>query len=90
MCKVSCFCVGWGAQCSVFRIQQSSSLLARMGESAAGGHQDLLLGNLSVDMLKFEHTKIRQGRGSSVVRQGNPIPIYAAVSLSDIRIPLQV
>ena len=48
--------------------------------------KNLLLGNLRVDMLKFELNKIRRGRGSPVVKQGNPS--YAAVSLSDIRIPL--
>ena len=37
-------------------------------------------------MLRFELNKIRRGRGSPVVKQGNPS--YAAVSLSDIRIPL--
>lgn len=48
--------------------------------------KNLLLSNLRVDMLKFELNKIRRGRGSPVVKQGNPS--YAAVSLSDIRIPL--
>ena len=48
--------------------------------------KNLLLGNLRVDMLKFELNKIRRGRGSPVVKQGNPS--YAAVSLSDVRIPL--
>ena len=48
--------------------------------------KNLLLGNLRVDMLRFELNKIRRGRGSPVVKQGNPS--YAAVSLSDIRIPL--
>eukprot|EP00092_Neocalanus_flemingeri_P084481 GFUD01106138.1.p1 GENE.GFUD01106138.1~~GFUD01106138.1.p1 ORF type:complete len:462 (+),score=154.09 GFUD01106138.1:110-1495(+) len=48
--------------------------------------KNLLLGNLRVDMLKFELNKIRRGRGSPAMKQGNPS--YAAVSLSDVRIPL--
>jgi len=48
--------------------------------------KNLLLGNLRVDMLRFELNKLRRGRGSPVVKKGNPS--YAAVSLSDIRIPL--
>ncbi len=35
---------------------------------------------------RFELNKLRRGRGSPVVKKGNPS--YAAVSLSDIRIPL--
>jgi len=48
--------------------------------------KNLQLGQLRVDMLKFELNKLRRGRGSPVRKQGNPS--YAAVSLSDIRIPL--
>lgn len=48
--------------------------------------KNLLLGNLRVDMLRFELNKLRRGRGSPAVKKGNPS--YAAVSLSDIRIPL--
>jgi len=48
--------------------------------------KNLLLSNMRVDMLKFELNKIRRGRGSPAIKQGNPS--YAAVSLSDIRIPL--
>jgi len=48
--------------------------------------KNLLLGSLRVDMLRFELNKLRRGRGSPVVKKGNPS--YAAVSLSDIRIPL--
>ena len=48
--------------------------------------KNLQLGQLRVDMLKFELNKLRRGRGSPARKQGNPS--YAAVSLSDIRIPL--
>jgi len=48
--------------------------------------KNLLLGSLRVDMLRFELNKLRRGRGSPAVKKGNPS--YAAVSLSDIRIPL--
>jgi len=48
--------------------------------------KNLQLGQLRVDMLKFELNKIRRGRGSPARKQGNPS--YAAVSLSDVRIPL--
>ena len=48
--------------------------------------KNLQLGQLRVDMLRFELNKLRRGRGSPVRKQGNPS--YAAVSLSDIRIPL--
>jgi len=48
--------------------------------------KNLLLGQLRVDMLKFELNKLRRGRGSPARKQGNPS--YAAVSLSDLRIPL--
>jgi len=48
--------------------------------------KNLLLGNLRVDMLKFELNKLRRGRGSPAKKLGNPS--YAAVSLSDIRLPL--
>ncbi|XP_023347091.1 rhotekin-2 [Eurytemora carolleeae] len=48
--------------------------------------KNLLLGNLRVDMLRFELNKLRRGRGSPAMKKGNPS--YAAVSLSDIRIPL--
>ena len=37
-------------------------------------------------LTRFELNKLRRGRGSPVVKKGNPS--YAAVSLSDIRIPL--
>jgi hypothetical protein len=37
-------------------------------------------------MLKFELNKLRRGRGSPARKQGNPS--YAAVSLSDLRVPL--
>ena len=45
--------------------------------------KNLLLGQLRVDMLKFELNKLRRGRGSPARKQGNPS--YAAVSLSDLR-----
>ena len=45
--------------------------------------KNLLLGQLRVDMLKFELNKLRRGRGSPAKKQGNPS--YAAVSLSDLR-----
>ena len=48
--------------------------------------KNLQLGQLRLDMLKFELNKLRRGRGSPVRKQGNPS--YAAVSLSDIRLPL--
>ena len=48
--------------------------------------KNLQLGQLRLDMLKFEVNKLRRGRGSPVRKQGNPS--YAAVSLSDIRLPL--
>lgn len=48
--------------------------------------KNLTLGNLRVDMLRFELNKLRRGRGSPRNKQGKPS--YAAVSLSDIRIPL--
>ena len=35
---------------------------------------------------RFELNKLRRGRGSPAMKKGNPS--YAAVSLSDIRIPL--
>jgi len=48
--------------------------------------KNLLLGQLRVDMLRFELNKLRRGRGSPARKQGNPS--YAAVSLSDLRVPL--
>jgi len=48
--------------------------------------KNMLLGQLRVDMLKFELNKLRRGRGSPAVKKGNPS--YAAVSLSDLRVPL--
>ena len=48
--------------------------------------KNLLLGQLRVDMLKFELNKLRRGRGSPAKKQGNPS--YAAVSLSEVRVPL--
>ena len=48
--------------------------------------KNLQLGQLRMDMLKFELNKLRRGRGSPVRKQGNPS--YAAVSLSDLRLPL--
>ena len=45
--------------------------------------KNLLLGQLRIDMLKFELNKLRRGRGSPARKQGNPS--YAAVSLSDLR-----
>lgn len=48
--------------------------------------KNLLVGQLRVDMLKFELNKLRRGRGSPAKKQGNPS--YAAVSLSDLRVPL--
>lgn len=48
--------------------------------------KNLLLGQMRVDMLKFELNKLRRGRGSPAKKQGNPS--YAAVSLSDMRVPL--
>jgi len=48
--------------------------------------KNLQLGQLRIDMLKFELNKFRRGRGSPARKIGNPS--YAAVSLSDIRIPL--
>lgn len=46
----------------------------------------LLVARLRSDMLKFEINKLRRGRGSPQMRQGQPS--YAELSLSDIRIPL--
>jgi hypothetical protein len=37
-------------------------------------------------VLRFELNKLRRGRGSPAIKKGNPS--YAAVSLSDIRVPL--
>lgn len=48
--------------------------------------KNLTLGNLRVDMLRFELNKLRRGRGSPMNKKGKPS--YAAVSLSDVRIPL--
>jgi hypothetical protein len=37
-------------------------------------------------VFRFELNKLRRGRGSPAIKKGNPS--YAAVSLSDIRVPL--
>ena len=48
----------------------------------------LQLARLRIDMLKYELNKFRRGRASPQLGKQKGKPSYAAVSLSDIRIPL--